>query len=331
MRTPEELTKRVKVKTNILPTDLTKPEIDETARGIALFYKDDNFICQSFFTTPILGDINWIDGLDAEAQVHFREIQLIGRNLVHLRLVGNEDEVKKMCNNPKFFNLLSGISDTYTQDIKTKKYLDITVGKDRWYVIAALDRKSYYIANNVKLNGKKTRITNIIILGDMLLGLTDKREVVFGQLTPDVVEKSDNMLEVKMMDSVNKHGKIDRIEYIPNVEDSFLATSKNNIYQFNIWGDMVQFDVLDDNIKRINSIHFNNTRSIMATTDGLFEVDVVEMPNMVKANSLPRQIVNPVLKDNFKIAMYIEDPKILGIHPAQAIFAKTENEKVLFF
>ena len=118
---------------------------------------------------------------------------------------------------------------------------------------------------------------------------------------------------------------------MPNIENSFLATIKNTIYQFDLSGEMLRFKLLDENVKRINSVSFNNTRTIMATTEGLYEIEVIEGPNIIKAPSLPRMIVAPHLKDNFTVAMYFEDQEILGVSPATGIFAKTEDERVLFF
>ncbi|MEJ2049094.1 MAG: hypothetical protein P8Y60_04485 [Calditrichota bacterium] len=330
MKTPE-LMNRIKVQTNRLPKELNRPEIDETARGIALYYRNNEFVCQTFFTPPVLGEINWIEGLDPNAEVYFREINYIGPNLFHIRLIGGEDPIRKMFTDQHLYNLLWGIQGTLNESIRSRRYLDTTRGKERYDVIVSLDKKTYWFANWVKLNNQKTRIDNVLIAGNRLLGLTENHEVVWSQLTPDVVEKQDVLLEVNPLETVNKLGKIDLLETVPNTDDFFLATIKNTIYQFNIWGDMIYFNKLDDQVKHITSIDFNSKRSIMSTTDGIYEVDVQEMPNMVKVTSLPRQISNPHLKNNFKMAMYVEDPYILGINPAIGVFAKTEDEKVVFF
>ncbi|MFQ5708480.1 MAG: hypothetical protein ACE5HO_13565 [bacterium] len=336
-----DLTNRIKVQTTVRPNELTHNEICEITRSIALFYKNGEFICQNFFTPPILGEINLVEGLETNAEVYFREINLIGPNLFHIRLVGTENNVRAMCEDPAFYKHLGGISTTYalrsnsaTQTettARTRKYLETTVGKERWDAIISLDKKNYSLVNYVLLKGKTIRIEQIVVLGDRLLGLTDKQEVVLGQLTPDVLERANVVLEVDLMTTINKLGKVDSLVPIPNSEDSFLVTVRNDVYQVNIWGDLIHFNMLDETVKRINSIHFNNTRTIMATSDGIFELDVVEMPNMVKSTSLPRQIINPHLRDNFKVALYVEDPNILGIDPAVGIFAKTEDEKVMFF
>lgn len=322
---------RIKVQTNRLPRELTRSEIDETARGIALYYKDNEFVCQTFFTPPVLGEINWIEGLDPNAPVYFREINYIGPNLFHIRLIGKEEDIRKMFTNQHLYTLLRGIQGTFTENVRSRRYLDTTIGKEHCDLIVSLDKKTYWFANWVKLNNQKTRIDNVLFAGNRLLGLTEKSEVVWGQLIPDVVEKQDFMLDVQLLDNVNKLGKIDLLETVPNTDDFFLATIKNTIYQFNIWGDLIYFNKLDDQVEHIKSIDFNNTRSIMSTTDGIYEVDVQEMPNMVKVTSLPRQIANPHLRDKFKMAMYVEDPYILGINPAIGVFAKTEDEKVVFF
>lgn len=76
---------------------------------------------------------------------------------------------------------------------------------------------------------------------------------------------------------------------------------------------------------QINSVEFNRVCSVLATTEGLFEVDIQEMPNMVRAKGLPRQIVHPQLHEAFTMA---RDPLVLGIHPAMAIVAKTKDDRV---
>ncbi|MBI2187617.1 MAG: hypothetical protein HYU37_10965 [Acidobacteria bacterium] len=70
-------------------------------------------------------------------------------------------------------------------------------------------------------------------------------------------------------------------------------------------------------------------RSVLATSDGLFEIDIQEMPNMVQAKGLPRQIVYPELRKGFQVARYVEDPIVLGIHPATGIMAKTQDDEVI--
>ena len=52
---------------------------------------------------------------------------------------------------------------------------------------------------------------------------------------------------------------------------------------------------------------------------------------MVRAISMPRRIVDPNLKQNLQLVLYVEDPYMLGVNPALGIFAKTEKDKVLFF
>jgi hypothetical protein len=48
------------------------------------------------------------------------------------------------------------------------------------------------LANYVNLDGQRTHIHNIIVVGDRLVGRTDEQEVVIGQLTPDVIEREDS-------------------------------------------------------------------------------------------------------------------------------------------
>ncbi|GEM_PF-2116159 len=331
MQASTDFTNRIKVQTNQLPRELTQTEIHESARSISLYYRQGDFICQTFFTPPILGKINYIEGLDKSAQVYFREIQLIGPNLFHVRLVGAESDIRDMCRENRFYELLKGLQTTFNEQVRTRRYLETTTGKDQWDLIVSLDKKTFWFANYVRLEGKDTRLKNIIIVGDRLLGLTDDQQVVSGQLTPDIIEQQDLRLEVTPMKEVNEHGKVDVLENMPNTDDMFLATIKNGIYQFTIWGDLVHYDVLDDKLQRINSVNFNHTRSIMATNEGIYEMDVSEMPNMVKVTSLPRQIANPHLRKEFKTALYVDDPYILGVYPAVGIFAKTRDEKVVFF
>ncbi|RMG68258.1 MAG: hypothetical protein D6715_02725 [Calditrichaeota bacterium] len=321
----------VRVQTNVLPAELSTAEIYEAARSISLFYKNANFVCQTFFTNPLVGELNWVDGLEKQADVHFREIRFIGPNLFHIRVVGTEDNVRRMCEDPKFYNLLKGLYTTFNEEIRSRRYLEVTDGRERWDVIYSLDKKTYYLANQVSLNGQKTRIRNIIVVGDRLLGLTDNKEVVIGHLTPEIIEQKERLLEVSLMPEVNELGKVDLLETMPNSEDCFLVSIGNTVYQFDIWGNRFLFDTLDGNVKRINAISFNHTRSIMATDSGLYEVDVMEMPNMAKPSGLPRLIANDELKKEFQTALYVEDPYLLGIHPAVGVFAKTRDEKVVFF
>lgn len=326
-----DFSNRVKVQTNALPKELSDTEINETARGIAFYYKNNEFMSQTFFAKPLLGEINWIEGLDTSGDVYFREIDLIGPNLFLLRLVGHEDAVNKMCRAQQIYTLLRGLHRTYDDKVRARRFLDTTLGLERWSVLISLDKKSYCLCNYVSLNKKRTRIHNILVVGDRLLGLTPDGKIVAGHLTPDLLDHKDMLLDVTYFEEANRLGKIDLIEPIPNSDDSFLVAMKNHIYQFNIWGDMSLFDTMDESVREIKSINFNNTRSIFATDRGIFEVNVIEMPDMVKAASLPRQIINNHLREGFKAAMYVEDPYVLGINPAVGVFAKTDDEKVVFF
>ncbi|MDR8390450.1 hypothetical protein NC796_04805, partial [Aliifodinibius sp. S!AR15-10] len=176
-----------------------------------------------------------------------------------------------------------------------------------------------------------TRIHNVVIVGDRMIGLTPKNRCVIGQLIPDIIENTGMRMEVEPMEEVNKLGSVDLIEPVPNSEDLFLVAIKNTIYQFDIWGDMTRFDELEDEVQCINSINFNHTSSVLATNRGLYEIDVQEMPNMVKTQSLPRRISANHLRDEFEVALYTEDPYVLGIHPAVGIFSKTKDKKLYFF
>jgi len=319
------------LQTNLVPTELTPDIIEEIARGIALYYKDNNFVCQTFFTQPILGEVQMVDGLEKEADVYIRSIQMVGPNLFHVLVTGEEEKVHTMCRDKTYYELIRGIETTFTEDIRSRRFLDTTDGKNRWNILLSLDKKKYRLLNTVDLDKKSVHLQNIIILGDRLLGITDDHKVAMGHLKPELLEREETLLAVKLMDTINKLGKIRLLAKAPNSEDTFLVTVNNTIYQFNIWGEIQHFNTLDDDVKQINSITFNHTRSIMATSNGLYEMDVWEMPNMVRATSMPRQIVDPNLKQNFQLALYVEDPYMLGVNPALGIFAKTDKEKVLFF
>ena len=69
---------------------------------------------------------------------------------------------------------------------------------------------------------------------------------------------------------------------------------------------------------------------VLRAIDGTLtsEVDIQEMPNMVRATGLPRQVAHSELLDGFRVARYVEDPFVLGEHPSMAIIAKTKGEKV---
>lgn len=322
-------TNLLRLHTRPLPGEWTPAEAREAARAVLLCHDGRRFACQSFFTQPLIGQLNEIQGLKQDAEVYFREVTRIGMGLFHVRLAGPEKSVQKMCREPAFYELVRAIETTFTPELQTRWYVETTGAKERWDVLAAVDLKTFYLANYVKLNGARTRIHNVIVVGDRLLGRTEKQEVVIGQLTPDVIEQEEVLLEVEPMPTVNALGKIDLLARIPNSDDVFLVTVGNRVYQVNLWGEVTQFEELDDRVKQIHSVGFNRVRSVMATSEGLFEIDVREMPNMVRPTGLPRQIVHPQLRDGFLIAQYVEDPLVLGISPAMAIVAKTSSEKVI--
>jgi hypothetical protein len=321
-------TNQLKVHTRPLPVELPSTESAEVARALLLCYRDGQFTCQTFFTPPLIGQINWLEGLKQDAAVYFREINAIGTDLFHLRLIGKEDDVRKMCGEPGFYGLLRGIDATLTEDTRSRWYLDTASGKEHWDAIVDVLQKAFHLANHVNLRKTRTRINDIIVVGDRVIGLTANREVVIGQLTPDVIERENVMLDVEPMESVNKLGKIDALARLPNSDEVFLVTVQNRVYHFDLWGTMTSVEELPESVKQINSVEFNRVCSVLATTEGLFEVDIQEMPNMVRATGLPRQIVHPQLQEGFKVARYVEDPLVLGIHPATAIVAKTNNERV---
>jgi hypothetical protein len=321
-------TNQLKVHSRPLPVEWTPTESAEVARALLLCYRDRQFACQTFFTQPLIGQINWLEGLKPDAQVYFREINAIGIDLFHLRLVGKEEDTQKMCREAGFYSVLRGIEATLTEETRSRWYVDTASGREHWDAIVDVPRKAFYLANHVNLRKTRTRIDNIIVVGDRLLGLTAKQEVVIGQLTPDVIERENVLLDVEPMETVNKLGKIDALARLPNSDEVFLVTVQNRVYRFDLWGTMTSFEELPENVKQINSVEFNRVRSVLATTEGLFEIDIQEMPNMVRATGLPRQIMHPQLREGFTVARYVEDPLVLGIHPAMAIVAKTKNDKV---
>ena len=322
-------TNPIKLHTRPLPGDWTPAEAKEAARAVLLCYRHGQFTCQTFFTQPLIGQLNRVEGLSHDAEVYFRDVTLIGMGLFHLCLVGAEASVRSMCGDAGFYRLLRAIDATLTEDVRSRWYLETVRGGERWDVIVALDRKAFYVANYANLGGARTRIHNIIVVGDRLLGRTDEHKVVIGQLTPDVIEQKELLLDVTLMDSANRVGPIDLLARVPNSDEVFLACVQNRVFEFDLWGEMTRFEELDDRVEQINSVDFNHVRSVMATSEGLFEIDIQEMPNMVRAKGLPRQIVHPELRKGFQVARYVEDPIILGIHPATGIMAKTQDDEVL--
>lgn len=321
-------TNQLKVHTRPLAVEGTPSESAEVARALLLCYRDGQFTCQTFFTQPLIGQINWLEGLKQDADVYFREVNAIGIDLFHLRLVGKEEDVQRMCGAPGLYSLLRGIDTTLTEDTRSRWYVDTAAGQEQWDAIVDVPRKAFYLANHVNLRETRTRIDNLIVVGDRVLGLTAKREVLIGKLTPDVIERENVVLDVEPMESVNTLGKIDSLARLPNSDEVFLVTVQNRVYHFDLWGTMTSFEELPDSVKQINSVEFNRVCSVLATTEGLFEVNIQEMPNMIRATGLPRQIVHPQLQEGFTVARYVEDPLVLGIHPAMAIVAKTKDHKV---
>ena len=321
-------TNQLKVHTRTLPVEWTPSEHSEVARALLLCYGDDEFTCQTFFTQPLIGQINWLEGLKRDAAVYFREVNAIGIDLFHVRLLGKEGDVRDMCRETGFYGLLRGISPTLTEDIRSRWFLDTVLGRDHWDVVIDLPRKSFYVTNWVNVRKTRTRIDNVIVVGDRVLGLTSKREVVIGQLTPEIVERENVILEMEPLQYVNTLGKVDALARLPNSDEVFLVTMENRVHHFDLWGNMTSFEELPEHVKQIHSVEFNHVCSVMATSEGLFEVDIQELPNMVRATNLPRQIVHAQLGGCFKMARYIEDPMVLGIHPAVAIMAKGEDGRL---
>src|SRR5262249_24632960 len=312
-------TNQLKVHSRPLPVEWTPTESAEVARALLLCYRDGQFTCQTFFTQPLIGQINWLEGLKPDADVYFRDINAIGIDLFHLRLVGKEADVRTMCGTPGLYGLLRGIDATFTEETRSRWYLDTASGKEPWDVIVDVQRKAFYLANHVNLRKTRTRIAPIIVVGDRVLGLTGQREVVIGELTPDVIEHENVVLDLEPVASIAQLGPVDSLARVPNSDEVFLVTVKNRVFYFDLWGNLTGFEELPESVTQINSVEFNRVCSVLATTEGLFEVDIQEMPNMVRAKGLPRQIVHPQLQEAFTMARYVEDPLVLGIHPAMAI------------
>jgi hypothetical protein len=316
------------LQTRALPFEWSRSDSAEAAQAILLCYDDGRFFCQTIFTQPLARHINWISGLRRDADVYVREISAIGVGLFHVRVAGHEKDVRAMGSEPGFFNAIRGIDGTLTADRRSRWYLDAAGAKAQWDAIVDVRRAAFYLASDVSLRQQRTRMSDVIVVGDRLLGLTDQRKLVMGKLTPDVLEEDRPLLEVETVDAVNRLGKIDLLAPVPNSDSVFLVTVRNRVYQFDLWGAMTGFEELPETVMRINSVEFNHTRSVLATDAGLFEVDTQEMPNMVRATGLPRQLVHTELQDGFTVARYIDDPVVLGEHPAMAIIAKTSSEKV---
>lgn len=319
-----------KVQTNFIPPDLTSVEINEAAKALALHYKDGKLVCQSFFTPPHIGEINWLEGLEPQADLYFRKIHLIGTNLFHLKLVGRQEMVEKACLDPNFRKLLRGLSTTFEVKHFARRYFDASPQEQVWDVLFSLDKKDFFLLNFVEVEGKKMPIRNVTLVGDHLLGITEEGKAVKAFISADLLEQKGMALQAKFMEEVNKWGPIDMLSPEPNSKDFFLATTGNKIFQFNIWGDVIPFQALDG-VKKVFSIDFNHTKTIFATDNGLFEVGVQELPNMLQTTGLPRRIAHPFLKEGFKSAHYVEDPFILGVHPSMGIFAKTAQDRFLCF
>ncbi len=105
----------LRVQTTLVPQELTPIEVNELARAITFYHKDGQYRCQSFFTSPHIGELNWVDGLEKSADVWLRSIRLIGCNLFHVRCAGNESNVRKMCEDPGFHRILREITNTFTE------------------------------------------------------------------------------------------------------------------------------------------------------------------------------------------------------------------------
>jgi len=129
------------------------------ARAITFYQKDGQYRCQSFFTSPRIGELSWDEGIEKSADVGFRSFQLIGCNLFHVRCTGAEGNVRKVCEDPSFYRMPREIDSTLTESIRSRKYLDTANGREKSDAIASLDRGRYHLAIWVNLDGKKTALT----------------------------------------------------------------------------------------------------------------------------------------------------------------------------
>jgi hypothetical protein len=321
----------IQVQTHDLSSQLTDEMIANTSKGLSLFYNDGRFYYQTFFTLPTIGEINRIDGIHHNGQVNFRAITKLGPMIYHVRCSARENDIRSMIENEDFYKLIHGIDKNLQPQDRSRRFLDLSTGKEQWNLLCSTQKKQTIIMNYTTSNNHKIRLTNIITLNNKLLGISKDNKVYMGTLTPEIFEKTDNRINVEPVETINQLGKVDLISQIPNTDEAFLVSVGNNIYEFTLWGDVMHFQALEDTVKRINSINFNNTRGIVATNSGLYEMDVLEIPNMVKPYGLPKQIVNPLLKKEIEMALYVEDPEILGMHSAVGVITKTANNNVLFF
>lgn len=322
---------QLKVQTNKISKELNINTIENTARGLSLFYKGGSFYYQTFFTPPVLGELNMIEGIANDGEVHIRSISKIGPNLYHIRCTGRENSIRAMIQNDDLYNLTNAIGERLSATHNSRRFIDITGKQTPWNLLCSTEMKKSRILNFVKLNDKIIQITNVLTINNRLLGITDKSQVVMGTLTPEILDNENLYVTVEPVDTINNLGKVDLLAQIPNTDEAFLVSVGNTIYEFTFWGDILHFNSLEDSVHRINSLHFNNTRGLIATDNGLYEMDVMEVPNMVKPLGFPKQIVNPTLKQDIEMALYVEDPEIIGIQPAVGVITKTGDNKILFF
>jgi hypothetical protein len=102
-------THELKVQATRIPEQMTAVEAKEAASALSLYYRNGTFTCQNFFTPPRVGQVNWIQGLETEADLHFRFIHQIGPTLFHAQVVGDEAAVRRMCGEHGFYQLLRNI------------------------------------------------------------------------------------------------------------------------------------------------------------------------------------------------------------------------------
>ena len=247
---------------------------------------------------------------------------MIGNNLFIFTASARKKKCARFAETPPCTASSEDSAALSAKEVRSRWYLDTTSGLEKWDCILSLDKKAYNLVSYVNFEKKKTHIEEVIVVRDALLGLMGDGKTVMGQLTPDILGKKEAMLDVALMEGVNTLGKIALLVAVPNSETSFLACVKNLIYPCNLDGRMIRFEMLEDRVKRIQSVDFNHTSSLAATNDGLFEIEAEELPNMVRVASLPRQISHSDLKGGFRAGTMSRIPSFWACIPPRESWPK---------
>ena len=59
--------------------------------------------------------------------------------------------MRKKCGAPAFYGLLRDIDAALTTETRSRWYLDTAVGKERWDAIVNVQRKAFYLANQLEM------------------------------------------------------------------------------------------------------------------------------------------------------------------------------------